>query len=51
MLPFDTNDEIKILMEQQFGNVKHIFDVYVLRSSVEEKRGKIITLVPHSIEK
>ena len=51
LLPFDTNDEIKILMEQQFGNVKHIFDVYVNKKREEEKRGKIITLVPHSIEK
>ncbi len=51
VLPFDTNDEIKILMEQQFGNVKHIFDVYVNKKREEEKRGKIITLVPHSIEK
>ena len=51
LLPFDTNDEIKILMEQQFGNVKHIFDVYVNKKREEKKRGKIITLVPHSIEK
>lgn len=51
LLPFDIKDEIKILMGQQFGNVKHIFDVYVNKKREEEKRGKIIILVPHSIEK
>ena len=51
LLPFDIKDKIKILMKQQFGNVNHIFDVYVNKKREEAKRGEIIILVPHNIEK
>ena len=51
LLPFDIKDKIKILMKQQFGNVNHIFDVYVNKKREEAKRGEIFILVPHNIEK
>lgn len=51
LLPFDIKDKIKILMKQQFGNVNHIFDVYINKKREEAKRGEIIILVPHNIEK